>query len=222
MQNLANLFNQALTASGHASVIADPTEKSKVAAMCRLWFAPARRSVFTAALWPSLRSVSRLTVATYRRDNTIWTAGDPLPGYKYCYGLPSNCLRPRYLSTFEKFELHTRNDETVISSNAEGAMLEYTIDVENPGLWESDLYNAVVYSLAASINMAGSGKGAITNMLSEKVEVMIERAAVSEANSDDGVYFDSAPSFYAGAFSTPAQMGRFLYPNSSFRVAGGI
>lgn len=219
MQDKRSLFNQALTAIGNDPVVSDPEERGKAQEILRLWFPVARRAVFTAFHWPTLRVSKRLARALTRDTSAEWQNTDPAPGYAYAYALPSDMLRPQYLEDLSRFRLGTVGSELLLFSNNEGPILNYTRDNEDPSVWEPDLYLCVIWSLAASINMAKSGKMNVTQKLEQQVVELIDRAAVGAANEDD-TYFDSAPSFWAGTgFNIPSTGERYYYPTSTFAVS---
>lgn len=220
MQTLTNLFNQALTAVGAKSVITDPTDNSREAKICKLWIPVARRNVFGAFYWPSIREHSRLSLIA-RREENLWHEGDPPPGYGFTFSLPDGCLRPQFLHDHARFELGQRMNELCLFTNATQPILAYTKDIEEPGLWEADLYNAVVFSLAAHINLAMNGKVHVTNKLERTVLDLLETNSVAFANSENPTYLESIPSFYHGTGLSPAGGNTgYMYPTQSYRVAG--
>lgn len=220
MQTVKDLYNQALSAIGHAASVSSPDERSQAAQLCNLWYAPARRAVFGAFHWPSLRFQSRLSIAAIRDTSLDWQESDPAPGYLYSYAMPTGLLRPQFLHDFSRFEIGNSATEQLLYSNTQGAVLYYTKDLDDPSRWSADLYNNVVYSLAASINMAKSGKMEITQRLEQRVQKSIADAAVADANTED-IYFDAVPTSWAGTgFSVPVPQTQYFYPTSTFLVAG--
>lgn len=218
MQDLRNLFNQALTAIGGEPTITDPEAPGKATAVLQLWYPVARHAVMTAVHWDSLRATSRLPRLLNRDLEVSWANADPLPGYRFAYQLPSDLLQPQYLADFSRFEISRVGSARVLSTNTEGAILRYTVDEVIPINWEPDLYRCVIWALAACINMAKNGKMAVTQKLENQTLDIIAQAAVSIANGQD-VYMDSPPSFYSGTgFSYPGQTARFYYPTSTFRI----
>lgn len=223
MQTLVALFNQALSAVGNAADVVDPEQKTKSANMCRLWYDVARRKVFGAYYWPGLRATQRLSLVSRRDSDEAWEDGDPDPMYGFAYALPVDCIRPRFLSTYERFTLGQISGQQVVFSNADRAILSYTKDFPNPGLWEPDLYEAVLYALAAALNTASNGKVAVTNNFDSKVRELIEISATRSANSEDETYVDSRPSFYAGAgYALNNPSTGFLYPVMPYRVGATL
>lgn len=219
-QTLNALFNQALSAIGHAANVTNPEANSKQTAVLNLWYPVARRAVLTSFHWASVRRAKRLALAKTRNVDADWQDTDPLPGYRYAYALPTQCLRPQYLHDFSRFALSQLGGEKVLNSNCERAILYYTEDVDRPELWEADLYQAIVYALAAAINMAHNGKAQLTQKLEQQVHQLVTLAKVADANEDDE-YFEAMPSTWAGSgFSAPsgATRSQFFYPTTSFAV----
>ena len=220
MQDLRNLFNQALSAVGGDPSVTDPEAPGKATALLQLWFPVARHAVLTAAHWSSVRSTKRLPLLVERDLDVDWGNSDPLPGYRFVYQLPSDMLQPQYLADYSRFELSRVNGTQVLSTNTAGAILRYTADEPVPASWEPDLYRCIVWALAASINMSKSGKMAVTQKLENQTLEIISQAAVNIANGQD-TYSDSIPSFYAGTgFSFPGQTARYYYPTSTFSLGG--
>ncbi len=222
MQDKRNLYNQALTAVGAAPNVSDPNDTSKSTEILNLWFPVARRLVFTSFHWASLRATKRLARALTRNESLPWANTDPSPEYSYAYGLPSDMVQPQYLEDFSRFRLGTVGEEKLLMSNNPAPILTYTKDNEDPSVWEPDLYLCVIWSLAACINMAKSGKMNITQKLEQQVQQLIDRAAVNGANEDD-TYFETPPSsWYGTGFAIPLMEPRYYYPTSSFRVSGVV
>lgn len=218
MQNLRNLYNQALSAIGSDPVVTDPETSTRATDLLNLWYPVARQAVMTAVHWPSVRGIQRLSLAKVRDENLPWANTDPAPGFLYSYAYPSDMLLPQYMEDFSRFQLGRIGAENLIFSNTELAILNYTIDDPVPIKWEPDLYRCVVWALAACINMSKTGKMAVTQKLENQVLELISAAAAGIANSDD-TYYDSIPSFYEGTdFAVPRVSARFYYPTTTFRV----
>lgn len=218
MQNLRNLYNQALSAIGSDPVVTDPETSTRATDLLNLWYPVARQAVMTAVHWPSVRGIQRLALAKVRDENLPWANTDPAPGFLYSYAYPPDMLLPQYMEDFSRFQLGRVGAENLIFSNTELAILNYTIDDPVPIKWEPDLYRCVVWALAACINMSKTGKMAVTQKLENQVLELISAAAAGIANSDD-TYYDSIPSFYEGTgFAVPRVSARFYYPTTTFRV----
>lgn len=220
-QNLTNMFNLALSVVGGSPTITDPDANNSSANILRLWYPVARRAVFTAGYWNSLRTQKLLARANERDMNVPFADGDPVPGFRYSYAFPVDALHPQYMEDFSPFELGRVGQERLIFSNSSRPILRYTVDVEEPATWESELYRCVAWALGACVNMQKNGKMALTQKLEQQVKETINQAAAISGNSEDQ-YFDAAPSFYVGTgFSPPiVQPSRFYYPTTSFTVEG--
>ena len=220
MQNLRNLYNQALTTVGSSGDVTDPAASSRSTDLLNLWFPVARHAVFTAAHWPCLRVIKRLALSATRDTSAAWVDTNPAPSYIYSYASPSDMLQPQFMEDFTPFRMTRVGAEKVLHSNTAEAVLCYTMDDPTPLLWEPDLYRAVVWSLAGCINMAKNGKMNLTEKLERQVLGIISQAAVNAANSDDE-YFDSIPSFWMGTgFEVPQLQPKYYYPTSAFSLSG--
>jgi hypothetical protein len=218
MQNLRNLYNQALSAVGSDPVVTNPDTSSKATDLLNLWYPVARHAVLTAAHWPSVRSIQLLGLAKQRNTSLEWANSDPAPGFLYAYSIPSDMIQPQYMEDFSRFQLGRIGNERFIFSNTEKAIFNYTMDDPVPTYWEPNLYRCVVWALAACINMGKNGKMAVTQKLEQQVVDLIGIAAESAANGDD-TYSDQIPSFYVGTgFALPSMQSRFYYPTQTFTV----
>jgi len=217
MQDLASLFNQALTSVGHQADVTDTEANTKSANLCRLWFAPARRAVLSAAYWPSARSLASLSVISTRELGDDWVDGKPWPGNTTAFNLPADCLRPQFMANFTRFTLGNLGGNKVLFTEAPTAFLYYTKDIEDPAVWESDLYDAVVATLAARLNMAKSGKLQHTSFFVNEAKSYIRSAAARIANEEDN-YYESLPLHYAETGYTPTLANRYYYPVASFNL----
>lgn len=220
MQDKRSLFNLALTVIGSPPLVSDPEEKGKAQDILRLWYPVACRAVFTSFHWASLRGIRRLSRALTRNEGASFADSDPAPGYSYAYALPADMIQPQYLEDFSPFRLGRVGEEKLLFSNNPAPILSYTIDSDDPSIWEPDLYMCVIWSIAAGINTANNGKAPLTQKLEQQVLDLIDRAKVNAANEDD-TYFDSPPSFWDGTgFTLPGLANRYYYPTASLRVGG--
>ena len=220
MQTIRDLFNLGLSVVGHTGSVSNPEENTREATLCRLWFSPARRSVFSAFHWSSIRFATRLSRAKERDASADWMDTDPWPGYAYAFALPGEMIQPQYLADFSRFEIGNVENERLLFTNNPNPLLYYSKDTEDPTNWSPDLYLAIVYALGASFNMQKSGKDNTTQRLEAKVKELIDNAATQAANEIDS-YFEAVPQSWAGSgFSAPLQSVRYLYPTSTYQVAG--
>lgn len=176
----------ALSACGARKKVAIPGEASREAEECDLWYEPVRRHIFRAAHWKCLKRQSRLGLLVERDTAEDWVSTDPETGYAYAYSMPADCMVARYLSTYQRFTTGTYFSTGVraLFTDVEDAILTYTSDVTNVGLWDSDLYLAVAYGLSAHISMPLTGKGSRTNSLIGFANDIITKARVTNANEE--------------------------------------
>ena len=112
-----------------------------------------------AAHWKCAKRFARVVEDTERDTSADWVSTDPEPGYGFSYTLPSSMLAARYLTDFSQFTIGYETSAMLLHCNVGGSattdapILCYTIDVTDVTLWEPDLYQAMVYALAASISM---------------------------------------------------------------------
>lgn len=217
MQDLGDLFNQALNYAGSVGDVSDPEGNNKSAQLCRLHVDSARRSIFSAAHWPELAQHERLTLLKTREDNSAWANGDPAPGFLMTYALPSTCVLPRYVYDYSRFELGFVDEDRVLYSNTPNAILTFTQDRVNPKMWGPQLFDTIAYELAARINMAKSGKMTFTRELRGQVKDTLDLMATIAANSED-TYTESMPLSYAAAGFELPQLNRYFYPTQTYRI----
>lgn len=205
------LYNLALNAVGSRDNISSPTENSREAEVCQLWYTTVRDQILAAAPWPEatkVRSLSLLAEAT----GAEWAFGDPKPGYSYVYGAPSDMLRPQYLTDFSRFNLaNYGGNQQAINTNAAPALLAYTFRLENISLWGAELQMAVVYGLAAHICMPLTGKPSRGRVLAQEANNRIWAARESAANASDERY-DSVPDWISARGYSDATSARYVYP----------
>lgn len=218
-----SIYNLALNAVGTRSTVALPTEKSREAEVCRLWFGPVRDRVLRAAPWASTRAWSRLALLKERDDSAAWVTGDPEPGYQYVYAVPSDMLAPRYLAGWQRFSMGSYPDNKLaLMTNVPNALLTYTKRQEVVGLWDTGLQMAVVYALAAHIAMPLTGKPARARNALEQANDFILSAREEDANNDVAST-DTIPSWiqvrgYTGEISAT----RYFYPNGNLFSVGEL
>jgi hypothetical protein len=97
------VYNLALNAVGERSNISSPTEQSRPAEVCRLWYSPVRDQILSAAPWPEATKIAYPALLATADDDDTWLETEPRTGYQYVYAMPSDALRPRYMSDFSRF-----------------------------------------------------------------------------------------------------------------------
>lgn len=211
------VYNLALNAIGETANIALPTENSRRAEVCRLWYELVRDQVLEAAPWPEATVMRRLPLIS-QRGTEPWQTGDPKPGYRYAFALPPDCLRPQYLSTFAPFDLLVESGVKQLHCNEAQPILRYTGEQSAVSVWSNNLLMAIVYGLAAHISQPLTGKTSLTNALIQRANDLILAARVTSANAPMQEY-EAIPDWLKGrgyAFSSAEQ---FIYPwGSLFNV----
>ena len=207
------VYNLALNAVGTRSNISLPTENSREAEVCRLWYSPVRDQILAASAWPEATEIAYLglTKEADEDGDGLWAAGDPRPGYSYVYQLPADYLRAQYLNDFSRF-LITGNRS--IHTSSFQAMLYYTKRLETIAEWGAELQMAIVYGLAAHICMPLTGKPSRARSLEGKANEMVMMARESAANMSNEMY-ESIPDWITARGANYATTQRFIQPYGS-------
>lgn len=216
------LYNLALDTIGARATISLPTEDSREAEACNLWFPNIRDQVLASAAWPEATKMERLAqVALQDADEDgLWAQGDPRPDLTYSYACPSDMLRPQYISGFGRFTIQSNGDEQkVLMTNNVSPILVYTFRHTKVGLWSQELQMAIMYGLAASICNSLTGKASRTKGLFEQANSRILAARESAANMSDE-QFESLPDWItARGYSGGTPSTRYVYPFGSLLSA---
>lgn len=208
------VYNLALNAVGSRDNISLPTEQSREAEVCRLWYSPVRDQVLAAAPWPEATKIAYLALLAEQDDDATWLETEPRTGYQYVYALPSDALRPRYMSDFSRFLFSGYNGQRAVHSNTASAVLAYTSRLENIALWDSALQMAIVYGLAANICMPLTGKPARAKALAERANELITTARVDAANANNERY-ESIPDWIVARGFNTTSSPRYFHPYGS-------
>jgi hypothetical protein len=218
IDNEVGIYNLALNAIGARSNVTSPAENSREAEVCNLWFSPVRDQVLASASWPEATNMKYLAILKEADEDGdgIWALGDPRPGYQFVYSLPSDCLRPQYLSDFSRFLVtYYEPNQRAFHTNTVDAIFFYTMRLETISLWSSELQMAIVYALAANICMPLSGKPARAKMLADKANQLVLMARETAANTSNERY-ESIPDWIsARGYSDGSSQTRFFYPYGS-------
>ncbi len=220
-QSQTNLYNMALSACGARAKISAPTENSRPAEECEIWYESARQTVLRAAHWQSAKKFFRLGLLATRSDSSAWTTADPEPGRLYQYAAPADMLQARNLTTFERFSVGTDFNSLVrtIECDTEDALLHYTFDQTDLSLWDPGLYQAVAYALAAFIARPLTGKRARTQDIAAEANAIIREARAQTLNEQDGRIEFLAEWHEARGFSGGASKTKYIYPYGNL-IAG--
>lgn len=217
-QAIVAIYNLALDAIGARNRVSMPTENSREAEACNLWFPNIRDQVLASARWPEATKIARLGQLATQADDT-WTVGDPAPAYTYAYALPPDCLRPQYLSDFGRFVIqHYTPENRALMTNTYSPLLTYTFRQEVIPLWSPELKMAIVYGLAASICASLTGKPSRSKTLIALANENILLARQTAANTDNEV-LDALPEWIsARGFTDGSANTRYFYPYGSLLV----
>lgn len=214
------IYNLALSALGTSSSVASVSEVSREAEQCALWYEPVRDQIFRAAPWPRLTGFSRLALSVERDQAVDWVITDPDPKWGFAYALPSDYIRPRYLSTYVQFQESMVGDLPVLVTNAETPILTYTRKIARVDLWDPDLTMAVVFGLAAHIAKPITGKTEDLRNMFELAQEKIYTARMNARNSDNASN-ESIPEWLsARGYGGNAPLSKYIYPSADFTVAG--
>lgn len=212
------VYNLALNAVGARSNISSPSENSREAEVCALWFSPVRDQILAATRWPEATEVRYLALLTEADadDDGTWAYDDPRPGYSYVYSAPSDMLHPLYMTDWGRFALTAySSNRKAIHTNTPQAILAYTKRLEAIAQWGPELQMAIVYGLAAHICMPLTGKPSRAKMLATNANNILISARENAANMSDEVH-ESLPDWItARGFSDASTKSRYFYPYGS-------
>ena len=216
------LYNLALDTVGARNKISLPTEQSREAEACNLWFPNIRDQVFASAAWPEATKMQRLALLS-QQDNDTWIDGEPRPDLLNTYALPSDCLRPQYLSNFGQFTIQSQAPESrALMTNEISPILIYTFRQTLVSMWSPELQMAIMYGLAASICTPLTGKTSRAKLLLEQSNQRILAARESAANTGEE-RLESLPDWIAGrGYTDVSNKSRFFYPFGALLTTANV
>lgn len=226
INDVASLFNLALNAVGARNNIASPTENSREAQVCSLWYPVMRDQVFSAAPWPELTKLASLALLDTNDGSADWVSTNARPGYQFAYALPSDLARPQYLTDFSRFLVTSYVDEGVqqqiLATNTASAILAYTVKGFDPQLWSPGLQMAMVYALASHIVMPLTGKVTRAKQMVDQANQFITQARETAGNTSNET-FDFLPDWIAARGYAGATAGaRYVYPTGDLLVVTNV
>jgi len=218
-----SIYNLALSAVGTRSKVTSPTERSREAEICRLWFGPVRDRVLRAAPWPSTKAWSRLALLKQRDGDASWVITDPEPGFAYAYSPPADMLAPRYLAGYQRFSLSSYpGNLKAIMTDQEGALLCYSKQQTAIQTWDVGLQMAIVYGLSAYIALPLHGKAGRAKAAMDEANNLITTAREEAANTDVG-RLETIPSWLAvRGYGAPLSDTRYIYPSGALFNVGEL
>ena len=224
-QSQLALYNLAVAILGEPFTIEAVDEETIPAEDCTLWYENVRQTVLRAAHWKSCKRFVKLsTEVADRSDGGDWEAGDPHPGFKYSYELPSGWLAARHLSSYDRFDVgyDDTNSKHVLYCDEVDPILVYTKDVTDVTLWESDLYKAVAYGLAAHITPQRTGKRAKSADNIAMANEIITNARVATANEEYGRMDQPIPESLAVRGYAPYVAYGYIAPYGALLTGTGV
>ena len=215
--SITSVCNQALSAVGARSFIANLNEGTVEANNCALWYQPVFQQLARSAKWNCLRAqanLSLLAAATGTPENPTGTNyPQPPTPWLYSYQIPSNSLAIRFLVPSLPFTAtgtpptpasvaspinipgqgqipyaiasgtdSNGNAINILLTNQSRAQAVYTIDQENPALWDSQFQMGFVMSLAAFLVPALSLDKALMQIVIKSAEGIIAQARAADGN----------------------------------------
>lgn len=217
------LYNLALDKIGARSNISLPTEQSREAEACNRWFPEIRDQVLASAPWPEATKMARLALLGTQPIDGVWVQGSPRPDLLNSYALPSDCLRPQFLTNYGSFTIQSFDAENrALMIAGEAPILVYTFRQTLVSMWSAELQMAIMHALAANICMGLTGKTSRAKMLIEQANQSIIAARETAANTNNEG-FESLPDWIAArGFFDGRNQARFFYPFGSLLSVGNV
>lgn len=218
---VVSVYNMALAAIGTVARLQLPTDIGPEAAQCNLWYADVRDQILRSAPWDCAKAHVYLGVSSEKTDDASWVETDPAPGWRFAYGMPSNALAPRYIAeSYARFEIGINsNDQKVLYTNQQQAILCYTKRQTRVDVWESDLRAAVAFGLAAHIGMKLTGSQEKVRFVTAQAIDKILAARQNSANMPN-FGLESVPEWIAArGYAQIAPATPYIYPWAEFSVA---
>jgi hypothetical protein len=209
-QDQTTLYNLALNAVGTRSRVSMPTENSREAEVCNLWYPTVRDQILCAAHWDSAAAVAQLTIQSTRTEDT-WTETQPEPPWLFRFILPNDFLYPRHTSTFENFRMTQVDGVPMLLAMSEKVILHYTKKQTVVAAWDADLWYCVIQGLAAHIAMPLHAKPqrAAQALINANNILMLAQARVANRNQ---VNYDHVPDWLvARGVSAVPDVSGYIY-----------
>tara|TARA_R110000868_G_scaffold307378_2_gene568853 strand:- start:21927 stop:22595 length:669 start_codon:yes stop_codon:yes gene_type:complete len=216
--SVVNIWNQALSAAGGKGTVSAVGESSREADLAGLWWETVRDGVFRTASWPCTKAYSRLALLTERDENADWVLADPAPGWRYAYAVPSEMIAPRFLHSYDRFELMLHNGDNALMTNEENAVLQYSFRQTDVSLWDSGLTQAVIFALAAQLCYPLSAKLGQADRLKATAYEFILENRTEIANQTDNHAEDLAPWVSVRGYEGTPRPTRFFYPYTNLNI----
>ena len=174
-RSTVEIFNMALSWLGgeQLSSVESAWDSSALGVLCKNNFP----SVLDEAL-----SSSDWSFATRRCQLALKPVDDSHPDYAYCYGLPTDCLRPIRLisgaNTVTNFCLEGQN----LLTNIAPAQLSYVSRCQDPRLWSPIFATALSWGLAAVLATARLNDQGKQQQCLENYQISLAEARARDRN----------------------------------------
>ncbi len=111
----------------------------------------------------------------FARKSVTLTQGASVQGWSYGYVIPADCLKVlTVLSGGEAVDWEEAN--SYIYTNGSGAVVRYTVKIEDMQKWPGAFRDAFTYELAVEVGMATSGASEAIALLEQKLTAIIQDA----------------------------------------------
>ena len=174
------IYNMALAAVGVSRFIQSPKEQSLEAMTCNVFWDTARDQCLQEAPW-----------GFAMRFSTLQLIDKVIPGWKFAYTCPVDCLQSRYIVGhyhWENIPFQTVEDELsgrlCIATNHANATLAYTARVTTEGLWSPTFVTALKWLLASMIVSPLSANPKYAETAGKAYEAAISKAAALSMNEN--------------------------------------
>ena len=162
----------ALSAARGQGTLASLTQDSRAREECDKWYDLVVDVTQEAAYWPCCKVRADLEGETGETDR----------GFSYSYSLPSNFLRPWYLTDLGRFSLESDGSDTKIYTECSDAALYYAQRVTDTSRWTAAMTQAIVYGLGYKVCETLTGKDALVERLLGLANGYLQQAQATSIN----------------------------------------
>lgn len=179
--------------------IANMDEHTEQARQCKLFYDSTKKDLLRNYTWGFAKKIDKLAELTQAEKNPYWM---------YIYAYPQKCVAVRKIfdketgsqvlaGQQEEWDLYMATDNVLaIGCNIEKAYLEYTYDVDDPGLFSPDFLDAFTHMLAFKICVQLTGNSGLQQTQYQLAQAALMRAKYTTAQEKHSVpdyptkYFD--------------------------------
>lgn len=184
MASVIEICNIALARIGNSRTMNSLEERTKEAAICKLFFEPMRDAVLSDFDWNF--AAARVVLADL---------GDPVPGWDYRYQYPTDCMKiteilpkgMRYpLSERMRIQFEVGSDAEgtgkVIHTNEPQATMLYVKQITDPNMFDAVFRDALAWRLAAEISMPITANADMGTMAQNRYAQVLGAASARSMN----------------------------------------